>query len=225
MNKILKIIGWLLFIGVTVLLLILAIKPASASIPYDNYALKWDLCGAKNLSGMACDIWFSSFADLPTNSSISANMSGYYSKTEVDAKFQNLTGNVSYGNYSTSGFVTRAEFDNQTTALRNSIMDNYITNITFYSELSKLGYGGYNTDKSNFNPLWIVGGLAICVVIYVVYQATRKGNRRMNNPAVAIPSASSDSQRIGILQAELEKLKNKGENAPKKEFKKLPEEN
>jgi len=195
----------------------------SSTIAYDNYQLKWQLCSALNFTGMACDVWWGSFADVQPNIS-NVNISAYcYSKGEIDAMFQNFTGNSTsfyYLNLSSNltAFISKSDLDNATLTLRNSIMDNYISNSTFYSELSRYGYSGYNslnntnTPGNNINPLWVIGGVIILIGGFIVYQNSRKKGKGNQSPVITNVPISSEKQQIATMMIELEKMKNKQEN-------------
>ncbi len=227
-EKIENLMGWLVCIALALIFCIWYLSTTSATISYDNYALKWQLCGALNFSGAVCDAWWGEFADFPNQTTIivanytsNANLTNYYTKVEIDILLRGLmNGNISpNSSVQVVGFVTKAEFDNQTLALRNSIMDNYVTNTTLYFELNRLGYSTGDNSPIEFNPWWIVGGLAVLVVGYVVLQSRKGKTVKYDNPIVTIPQTDNDKTKLRMIKQEMEKIENKQANIEREQEK------
>lgn len=102
----------------TTIIFLFALPFLSAGINYDNYALKWQMCGALNFSGEVCDTWWGSFADFPKNATIEINwtevdnkiataINNYYNKNETDAKF--------------SSYYNKTEIDQKNFSINSSV--------------------------------------------------------------------------------------------------------
>jgi len=139
--------------------LIFSLTLVSAGFNYDEYVLKWQFCNALNFTEIVCDEWWGALADFPSNETQQqqVDLTDYYNKTEIHAIIYHIImQNYSFAINSTidnssldlSSYYNLSQVDNMILALRDSLLNNTVTQQEF-AFLKEDFYGDERSGDTN----------------------------------------------------------------------------